>query len=181
MGLLKRISESKTAISVPQTYKPNPFNFLNGCVQPLNGHTNLYRELREAIPVIDAAIYKLVRLTVGFKIECSDEKNTEKINSFFETIPVGSNRYGIYEFISSFFEQLLTYGTAVGEMVTDKRGRLAALFNADLRNIELKKSDDGKTLNLIHENSMEEVLNDENLTECIRKLDLIKNEVKKAG
>mgnify|MGYP003291864054 CR=1 FL=1 len=45
----------------------------------------------------------------------------------------------------------------------------------------LKKSDDGKTLNLIHENSMEEVLNDENLTECIRKLDLIKNEVKKAG
>ncbi len=144
---MKRISEAKTAISVPQTYKPNPFNFLNGCVQPLNGHTNLYRELREAIPVIDAAIYKLVRLTAGFKIECSDEKNTEKINSFFETIPVGSNRYGIHEFISSYFEQLLTYGTAVGEMVTDKRGNLAALFNADLRNIELKKSDDGmKTL-----------------------------------
>ena len=147
MGLLKRIQESKTAVSVPQTYKPSPFGFLNGYVPLANGHTNLYRELREAIPVIDAAIYKLVRLTVGFKIECSDEKTTRKINDFFETVPVGSNRYGIYEFISSYFEQLLTYGTAVGEMVTDKRGNLAALFNADLRNIELKKSDDGmKTL-----------------------------------
>ena len=147
MGLLKRLADSKTAVSVPQTYKPNPFNFLNGYVPLANGQTNLYRELREAIPVIDAAIYKLVRLTVGFKIECSDERNTEIINDFLEAVPVGSNRYGIYEFISSYFEQLLTYGTAVGEMVTDKRGNLAALFNADLRNIELKKSDDGmKTL-----------------------------------
>ncbi len=147
MGLLKKLQETKAAAAVPQTYKPNPFNFLNGYVPLTNGHTNLYRGLREAIPVIDAAIYKLVRLTVGFRIECTDEKNTEIINSFFETVPVGSNRYGIYEFISSYFEQLLTYGTAVGEMVTDKRGNLAALFNADLRNIELKKSDDGmKTL-----------------------------------
>lgn len=147
MGLLKKLQETKAAAAVPQTYKPNPFNFLNGYVPLTNGHTNLYRGLREAIPVIDAAIYKLVRLTVGFRIECSDEKNTEIINSFLETVPVGSNRYGIYEFISSYFEQLLTYGTAVGEMVTDKRGNLAALFNADLRNIELKKSDDGmKTL-----------------------------------
>ncbi|MCQ2479575.1 MAG: phage portal protein [Clostridia bacterium] len=143
MGLLKRLSESKTAVSVPQTYKPNPFNFLNGYVPLFNGYTSLYRELREAIPIIDAAIYKLVRLTVGFRIECTNEKNTEKINRFLGEIPVGSNRYGIYEFISSYFEQLLTYGTAVGEMVTDKRGNLAALFNADLKNIELKKSDDG--------------------------------------
>lgn len=143
MGLLKRIHESKTAVSVPQTYKPNPFNFFNGYVTLSNGYTNLYRELREAIPLIDAAIYKLVRLTVGFRIECSDKKTTESINSFLETVPVGSNRYGIYEFISSYFEQLLTYGTAIGEIVTDKRGNLAALFNADLRNIELKKSDDG--------------------------------------
>lgn len=144
---MKKLQETKAAAAVPQTYKPNPFNFLNGYVPLTNGHTNLYRGLREAIPVIDAAIYKLVRLTVGFRIECSDEKNTEIINSFLETVPVGSNRYGIYEFISSYFEQLLTYGTAVGEMVTDKRGNLAALFNADLRNIELKKSDDGmKTL-----------------------------------
>ena len=147
MGLLKRNTDKKTAVSVPQTYKPNPFNFLNGYVPLANGQTNLYRELREAVPIIDAAIYKLVRLTVGFRIECSDEKNTERINDFLENIPVGSNRHGIYEFISSYFEQLLTYGTAVGEMVTDKRGNLAALFNADLRNVELKKSDDGmKTL-----------------------------------
>ena len=34
----------------------------------------LYRSLREGIPVIDAAIYKLIRLLGNFEIICSDEK-----------------------------------------------------------------------------------------------------------
>ncbi len=143
MGLLKRISESKTAVSVPQTYRPNPFSYINGYTPLSDYQTNLYRELREAIPLIDAAIYKLVHLTVGFKIKCKNESVTERINRFMETVPVGANRFGIYEFISSYFEQLLTYGTAVGEIVTDKRGDFAALFNAGINDIELKRSDDG--------------------------------------
>lgn len=143
MGFLKRITEAKTAASVPQTYKNEPFGFLKNYVPLSNSQTRLYRELREAVPVIDAAIYKLIRLTGGFEIQCAKDSNTQRIRDFMQTVPVGAGRYGIYEFMSAYFEQLLTYGTAVGEIVTDTKGGFAALFNADIENIELKRSDNG--------------------------------------
>lgn len=141
MGFFKKISSAKTAVSVPQTYKPQLFDFVNSYVPLSNGQTRLYRELREAVPIIDAAILKTVRLTGGFKVECAKPENTELINSFLQSVPVSSGRCGIYEFISTYFEQLLTYGTAVGEIVTDSKGNLAALYNADIEDIELRMAE----------------------------------------
>ena len=44
---------------------------------------------------------------------------------------------GVHAFVRTFFDQLLTFGTAVGEMVlTD--GRLTHLYNADLRDVALR-------------------------------------------
>lgn len=40
------------------------------------GERALYRALREQVPIIDAAIYKLVRLIGGFEVYCP-EKHTE--------------------------------------------------------------------------------------------------------
>lgn len=137
MGFFKKISSAKTAVSVPQTYKPQIFDFLNSYTPLSDGQTRLYRELREAVPIIDAAILKTVRLTGGFRVECKKAENTKLISDFLQNIPVSSGRYGIYEFISTYFEQLLTYGTAVGEIVTDSRGNIAALYNADIDSIEL--------------------------------------------
>ncbi len=141
MGFFKKISSAKTAVSVPQTYKPQIFDFVNNYVPLSNGQTRLYRELREAVPIIDAAILKTVRLTGGFRVECAKPQNTETINAFLQNVPVSSGRYGIYEFISTYFEQLLTYGTSVGEIVTDSKGNIAALYNADIENIEFRRAD----------------------------------------
>ncbi len=141
MGFFQKISSAKTAVSVPQTYKPQLFDFVNNYVPLSNGQTRLYRELREAVPIIDAAILKTVRLTGGFKVECAKPKNTQKVNDFLNNVPVSPNRYGISEFISTYFEQLLTYGTAVGEIITDSNGNFAALYNADIDDIELKRAD----------------------------------------
>lgn len=41
------------------------------------GERALYRALREQVPIIDAAIYKLVRLIGGFEVYCP-EKHTGK-------------------------------------------------------------------------------------------------------
>lgn len=143
MGFFKKFSSAKTAVSVPQTYRPQPFSFIESYTPLSNGQTRLYKELREAIPIIDAAIFKIVRLTVGFKIQCSDKNVTKQLNEFFMNVPVSSNRFGIIEFISTYFEQLLTYGTAVGEVVIDSNGSFAALYNADPDSIELQRSDNG--------------------------------------
>lgn len=111
---------------------------------PLGGNqTRLYYALREAVPIIDAAIFKTVRLTGGFEVRCADERLQHKLDNFVRNVPVGGNQFGLESFISTYFEQLLTCGTAVGEMVTDSDGHIAALFNSPLENIELRRASDG--------------------------------------
>lgn len=143
MGLFKKLSSAKTAVTAPQTYRRNPFDRLESYTPLASVNNSLYRELREAVPVLDAAIYKIVRLTGGFRVECADQGVEEAINSFLRGVPVGGNRYGIDAFISTYLEQLITYGTAVGEIVTDSDGRFAALYNADIDDIALRRAEDG--------------------------------------
>lgn len=143
MGIFKKLSSSRTAVSTPQTYRHNPFDRLDNYVPLSTAQNSLFKELREAVPVLDAAIYKIVRLTGGFSAECSDKSNTAALNKFLKNVCVGGNQQGIESFISTYLEQLITYGTAVGEIVTDSDGRFAALYNADLDDIELKRGDDG--------------------------------------
>lgn len=143
MGIFKKLSAAKTAVSTPQTYKNNPFTLLDSYTPLSCMQNSLYRELREAIPIIDAAIYKIIRLTGGFHIECENKTRERDLNRFLAEVKVGSGQRGINAFISSYFEQLLTYGTAVGEIITDRSGNFAALYNADIDDIELKRGDDG--------------------------------------
>ena len=111
---------------------------------PLGGNqTRLYYALREAVPIIDAAIFKTVRLAGGFEVRCADERLQDRLDNFIRNVPVGGNQFGLESFISTYFEQLLTCGTAVGEMVTDSDGHIAALFNSPLENIELRRAADG--------------------------------------
>ena len=105
--------------------------------------TRLYYSLREAVPLIDSAILKLVRLTGGFRVECKNKATEKALASVLEAIPVGGNRQGIYAFIESYFEQLLTVGTAVGEIVTDTKGNPRALFNSPENNVIFKRAENG--------------------------------------
>lgn len=108
----------------------------------------LYSSLREAVPIIDASISKLVRLIGTFKIECDDELLTNKINNFLEDVKVGVCSSGIDSFLLLFLDQLLTYGTAVGEIVPNENfDSIEALYNTSLKNIELKC--DQKSLELM--------------------------------
>lgn len=143
MGIFKKLSSAKTAVSTPQTYRKNPFDSLDSYVPLLTPQTTLYRELREAVPVLDAAIYKIIRLTGGFSVECSNQRNTKLIQNFLDNINVGGNQQGIEAFISTYLDSLITYGTAVGEIVTDSNGSFIALYNADIDDIHLKRADDG--------------------------------------
>ncbi len=109
----------------------------------------LYKQLRDNVPIIDAAIYKIVRLIGGFHIECNDKKLQQQLNNFFDTVPVGASGIGIDSFLSVFTEQLLLYGTAVGEIVPDITGtRIAGLYNSNLDNVELCKGDDPFGVNI---------------------------------
>ena len=107
-----------------------------------DANLHIYESLRNAVPVIDAAITKTVRLTGGYEVHCKDPAADKLLQSFASNVSVGGNCRGINAFTDAYFDQLLTFGTAVGEMVVHG-GKLVGLYNAPLRNVELHRSPDG--------------------------------------
>lgn len=118
-----------------------PFRALDFYV-PMAAGCQIYKSLREGIPLIDAAVEKLVRLTDGFHFETGSDSWDRQMNGFFESVNVGGNQQGLCAFISTYLDQLLTYGSAVGEMVTDGRAILA-LYNGEPDAIEVKRAANG--------------------------------------
>ncbi len=101
------------------------------------GEWGLYRALRENVPIIDAAIYKLRRLIGEFRVSCPDPEAQARLHGFLEGVQVNAAGAGIYEFLGVYLEELVTYGNAVGEMVVSG-GQVAALYNAGLQDLELE-------------------------------------------
>lgn len=101
----------------------HPFAALRGYM-PLGGaDAALYRSVREAVPIVDAAIGKLVRLSGGFRVLCEDERAQEELGEFLRTVNVGHAQVGFNAFLDKYLDSLLTNGRAVGEIVPDAEGR----------------------------------------------------------
>ncbi len=116
----------------------HPFSAISG-YSPLAGrNAEAYRMLREGVPIIDSAINKIVRLMGGFEFVTGNEALDDEINEFFSLINVGGNQTGINAFVDTYTDQLLTYGSAVGEMIYDDTGFIA-LYNGELKNLEVKR------------------------------------------
>lgn len=108
----------------------------------MTAESRVYAQLRNAVPILDAALNKIVRLTEGFRFETGNDVLNNQINAFFENINVGGNQKGLSSFISNYLSQLITFGTAVGEMIINEQG-LYALYNSNLACIELKRAENG--------------------------------------
>lgn len=139
MGIFSKQSSSEnveTRIVQTSRNHSHPFSMIESYVPLSTAQSQLYIQLREAVPIIDAAIFKLVRLIGGFKVECKDRTSQRAINRFLQNVSVNGTTYGMASFLSSYFEQLLTFGTAVGEIVVND-GKVIGLYNADLNNVQL--------------------------------------------
>lgn len=91
----------------------------------------LYAELRRAVPVIDAAIGKIVRLTGSFHLECQSSRMQKQLDEFVRNVPVGLTGQSLRCFADSYLDSLLTFGNALGEMIIDQRtGVLVGLQTA---------------------------------------------------
>lgn len=126
-----------------------------GIIPPLHNSDHpaeyrLYRELREKVPVIDAAIMKLIRLLGEFKIVCENEQSQNAMDDFVSRVPVGGVSTGLYTFICSYFDQLLTCGKAVGEIAVYEDGGVAALYNAPADAIVLREGENPVDIKMVH-------------------------------
>lgn len=120
----------------------HPFTLLDNYIPLGGGEIRLYRQIREAVPVVDAAILKIIRLTGGFSIKCSDKKAERELNEFAKTVNVGRGQRGLGSFIESYLDSMLTCGRAVGEIVTRGNRDIAAVICGNVADVQIRE---GKT------------------------------------
>ena len=125
----------------------HPFGAMRSFTPLGGGEERVYREMREAIPVLDAAVSKMVRLCGGFRVKCQDRVSQEALNKFLLTVPCGRGQVGIDSFLSAYLDSLLTYGRSVGELVV-AGGKLRAICWGDVTKLEVQEG----------QNSLETVL-----------------------
>lgn len=101
-----------------------------------------YERVRERVPLIDAALSKIVRLLGHFTIECASPTAQASLETFLRDVPVGLSGQSIDRFIDAYLDSLLVYGNAVGEMVITKDGRgIAGLWNGCVRDLQILPGD----------------------------------------
>ena len=119
----------------------HPFGAMRGFTPLGGGEERIYREMREALPVLDAAVGKMVRLCGGFEVKCRNPQAQEKLNAFLEMMPCGRGQMGIESFLSGYLDSLLTYGRAVGELVV-VGGKLRAVCWGNVTALEVEEGND---------------------------------------
>lgn len=102
-----------------------------------------YSALREALGPLDGGIDRLVTMDGIISVEGDNDKLTQTIErDFLRAIPVNDLEHGFQAFFSAQGDMMLEQGSAVGEMVMDKRGKeLLALRLADTRGIIFQRDD----------------------------------------
>ena len=99
----------------------------------------LFERVRRTVPIVDAAISKLIRLIGTFRVECENERVQEELNAFLREVPVGLTGHSVYSFMDGYLDSLLVYGNAVGEIVLDKQGRhIAGLWNGKVTDVGVR-------------------------------------------
>ena len=132
----KRKQTAPLAVCQLRNGQTHPFGALKSFVPLGTGEEQIYTQIREAIPVLDAAVGKLVRLSGGFEVQCRNAPAQQKLEDFLKNVPCGYGQVGIDSFLSCYVDSLLTYGRAVGEMVVS-RGRVTGLCWGDVTQLEV--------------------------------------------
>lgn len=138
MGLFPRKKKPPVSGGVLQSAARNVdgYGLSEGC-HAVEG--SLYAGLRGAVPVIDAAIGKIVRLTGSFRLVCDSGRMQAQLDEFVRDVPVGLTGQSLQCFIDGYLDSLLTYGNALGEMLIDPRtGMLAGLQSAPADRVQIR-------------------------------------------
>ena len=106
MGLKDFFTKKQTSSSVAEVQTSSGrdiFNSFRSFSTMSSAGNRLYRELRNSVPIIDAAIEKLVRLVCAFDITCNDRNAEKEMAEFFRSVPVNGTSQGIKAFIFTFY------------------------------------------------------------------------------
>lgn len=101
----------------------------------------VYRAIREAVPIVDAAILKIIRLTGGFSVRSDNPAAQDGLAHFVRNVDVGRGQKGLQAFLDMYLDSMLTCGQAVGEIVTRGSSDIAAVLCGNVRDILVREGD----------------------------------------
>lgn len=138
MGILRK---TRPAPRPPQlrTRESHPFGALGGYVPLGGGEMRLYRAIREAVPVVDAAVLKVIRLTGGFTVSCGDARAEKELDRFIRTVDTGRGQRGLGAFLDAYLDSMITCGRAVGEIVTRGSTDIAAVLCGNVEDVQIRE------------------------------------------
>ncbi|MCQ2417173.1 MAG: phage portal protein [Oscillospiraceae bacterium] len=125
--------------------RPAPLDTLPMQPQPLPSveEYRLYDALRYAVPVIDAALLKIVRLTGGFHFTVENPQAQRILDAYADHVPVNGSGVSLQLFADQMLDSLLTYGNAAGEMLCTENGYPAALRTVRPEVLKVQPHSDG--------------------------------------
>ena len=139
MGLFHRQKEPAAASVQIRNAQRHPFGMLDNYVPLGGGDIRLYRAIREAVPIVDAAILKTIRLIGGFHVECQDKEAEARLAAFLRTVNTGRGQRGIGSFLDCYLDSLLICGRAVGEIVVSGTRGISALFCGNVEDVQIRE------------------------------------------
>ena len=159
MAIFKRKkTDEKVPALVSTAHRTAYRSALSRALNPSPYEYELYRQLRYTVPVIDAAIYKIIRLTGGFKVTVEDGRYDAFIEDFVKNVRSDAGSVSLQSFIDTYFEQLLCYGTAVAEMLTDSDDSVTYLYNAPIGDVAFRRNpNDFRIIEICRNDGFEDV------------------------
>ncbi len=137
----KKSGSTRTETQTRASYS-HPFSQIDKYI-PLKAQLELYKIMREAIPIIDTAIYRITRLKGKFVVTVKDnDKIQEEINEFLSNVKVNAMDKGFFSFIDNYFGTLLESGTSYGEIVPNNaKDDIYAIKTCESVRMKLKQTD----------------------------------------
>lgn len=120
-----------------------PYQDALGGWVPRQGNPYLYEALREAVPVIDGGIDRLISVDGIIDVEGGSDRLVAEIHEWMAAVPVNDTEYGLQAFYASQGNELYEQGFTVGEMIMGARGRdVAGLRVADSKGVVYVRAED---------------------------------------
>ena len=147
MGIFKK-SKSMLPWVMPRDGS-KPYALLDKLAPSRGGELEQYRRIRELVPIVDAAIQKLVRLTGGFAVRCENSAVERELNRFLHNVNTGWGQRGLQSFLDSYLDSMLTCGMAVGEIITEGNQNIRAVICRDVSDVQMGSDGETKDIRIL--------------------------------
>ena len=99
----------------------HPFGALDRYVPLRRGELELYRAIREAVPIVDAALMKLVRLCGGVPVRCGAGAAQAGLERFLQEVATARGQRGLHSLLAPYLDSLLPCGQGGAAVVGTAR------------------------------------------------------------